>query len=122
MEEKIKILCITCPRGCALEITRSGGKIVDIKSGCKRGQEYAQRELSHPTRMVATTVQVKNGVHPLLPVYTSAPISKDQVEELMRELRKTQVSAPIHMGDVVVKNVLGSGVDILASRDMKTVE
>jgi len=122
MTEKIKLLCITCPRGCPLEITREGDTIVEIKAGCKRGQEYAKRELTHPTRMVASTVRVANGVHPLLPVYTSEPFPKDQMRDLMDALRQVTVEAPLRMGDVVVENILGSGVNILASRDMKAVE
>lgn len=122
MEEKIKILCITCPKGCSLEVTKEGETIVDIKSGCKRGHEYAQRELTDPRRMVATTVKVTNGVHPLLPVYTSSPFPKREIATLMAALRQMKVSAPITMGTVIAENILGSGVDILASRDMKAAE
>lgn len=122
MEEKIKILCITCPKGCSLEVTKEGETIVDIKSGCKRGHEYAQRELTDPRRMVATTVKVTNGVHPLLPVYTSSPFPKREIATLMTALRQIKVSAPITMGAVIAENILGSGVDIIASRDMKVAE
>jgi len=122
MEEKIKILCITCPKGCSLEVTKEGETIVDIKSGCKRGHEYAQRELTDPRRMVATTIKVTNGVHPLLPVYTSSPFPKREIATLMAALRQMKVSAPITMGTVIAENILGSGVDILASRDMNAAE
>ncbi len=122
MQEKIKILCVTCPKGCTLEVTRDGETVVDIKPGCKRGHEYAKRELVDPRRMVATTVKVKRGVHPLLPVYTSAPFPKGKIMELMNTLRKMEVDAPVKMGAVVAENVLESGVDILASRDMPVKE
>lgn len=122
MEEKIKFLCITCPKGCSLEVTKEGETIVDIKSGCKRGHEYAQRELTDPRRMVATTIKITNGVHPLLPVYTSSPFPKGEIAALMAALRQIKMSAPITMGTVIVENILGSGVDILASRDMRATK
>ena len=119
MKEQLKILCITCPKGCALEVTRDGETIVEVKSGCKRGHEYVARELSDPRRMVATTVKVKNGAHPLLPVYTAEPFPKGKINLLMQTLREVKVSPPIKMGMVIVENALDSGIDILASRDMK---
>lgn len=122
MLETKKILCITCPKGCTLEITRDGETIVEIKSGCKRGHEYAEREMTDPRRMVATTVRVRNGTHPLLPVYTAAPFPKGQIQNLMETLRGVEISAPIRMGAVILENALGSGIDILASRDMQAVE
>lgn len=116
--EKVKILCITCPKGCSLEVTKEGETIVEIKPGCKRGHEYAERELKDPRRMVATTVRVQRGVHPLLPVYTSAPFPKGRIQELMAFLRQVEVNPPVKMGEVVIKNALDSGIDIIASRDM----
>ena len=118
MQEKTKILCITCPKGCTLEVTREGQTIVEIKPGCKRGHEYANRELIDPRRMVASTVKVRDGIHPLLPVYTSAPLPKGKIRELLATLRKFEVSAPVSMGTVLIENVFGTGVNILASRDM----
>jgi CxxC motif-containing protein len=118
LSENLKILCITCPKGCTLEVSREGETIVSIKPGCKRGHEYARRELVDPRRMVASTVKVRDGFHPLLPVYTSAPFPKGQIRDLLAALRAIEVSAPVSMGAVVAENILGSGVDIIASRDM----
>jgi len=122
MPEKTKILCITCPKGCTLEVTHEGQTIVEIKPGCKRGHEYANREMVDPRRMVASTVKVRLGIHPLLPVYTSAPFPKGQIRELLAELRQVEVSAPVTMGAVVIEDALGTGVSILASRDMPVKE
>lgn len=118
MSEKTKILCITCPKGCTLEVSHEGQTILEVKPGCKRGHAYAANELVNPRRMVATTVNIRGGLHPLLPVYTSAPFPKGRIHELREELRKVEVQAPIRMGTVVVEDILGSGVNILASRDM----
>lgn len=122
MEEITKIICITCPKGCTLEVTHEGKTVLKVDSGCKRGKEYVQRELTDPRRMVASTVRVSGGIHPLLPVYTSAPFPKGQISQLLSELRGLELNAPVKMGAVVVENVLNSGVDILASRDMQPVE
>ena len=118
MADKTKILCITCPKGCTLEVTHEGKTVLTVKPGCKRGHEYVQRELSDPRRMVATTIRIRQGVHPLLPVYTSAPFPKAQIRDLMTFLRGIEVTAPIAGGAVILADALGSGVDIIASRDM----
>ena len=116
--DKTKILCITCPKGCTLEVSRTGETILEIKPGCKRGHEYARREMVDPRRMVATTVRVRNGAHALLPVYTSEPFQKGRISELMAALRQIEVAAPVQMDTVILANALDSGIDILASRDM----
>ena len=118
MEQTKKIICITCPKGCTLEVNYAGETIVSIKPGCKRGHEYAEREMKDPRRMVASTVKVVGSLHPLLPVYTAQPFPKLRIAELMVELRKLELHAPIHMSEVVVSNALGTGIDIIASRDM----
>ena len=79
MEETSQIICITCPKGCSLEVTHAGATVVKVNQGCKRGQEYVQRELSDPRRMVASTVRIQGGSHPLLPVYTAEPFPKPRI-------------------------------------------
>ena len=121
MTDKTKILCVTCPKGCTLEVTHEGKTVVEVKPGCKRGHQYAARELVDPRRMVATTIRVKAAVHPLLPVYTSAPFPKARIQELREVLRSMEVQAPVKMGQVLVANILDTGVDIIASRDLVEV-
>jgi CxxC motif-containing protein len=122
MKEMTKILCITCPKGCMLEVTRDGQTVLDIKPGCKRGHEYAQRELVDPRRMVASSVRVSGGIHPLLPVYTSQPFPKVAIGDLMRLLRSLELQAPVKMGDVVLENVMETGINIIASRNIDVVK
>lgn len=117
MAEKTKILCVTCPKGCTLEVTHEKEVVIEVKPGCKRGHQYAARELVDPRRMVATTIRIKNAAHPLLPVYTSEPFPKARINELREALRKTEVTAPVKMGQVVISNLLDTGIDIIASRD-----
>ena len=119
MEELTKLICITCPKGCTLEVTREGESIVNVKQGCKRGHEYAREELTDPRRMVASTVRVRNARHSLLPVYTSNLFPKPLIAELLQELRKIEIEAPVKMDQVILENALGTGVNIIASRDME---
>lgn len=119
MPENTKVICITCPKGCRLDVTREGSTVIKVENcGCKRGEDYVKAELSDPRRMVATTVRIKGGIHPLMPVYTSKPFPKPRIRELLFELQKVALTTPIHIGEVVVKDVLGTGIDILASREM----
>ena len=118
MPETSQIICITCPKGCSLEVTHEGATVIKVLKGCKRGQEYVARELSDPRRMVATTVRIQGGPHPLLPVYTAEPFPKPRIRALMDALRAVEVPAPVEAGQVVLADALGSGVDILASRSM----
>lgn len=116
-----KVICVTCPKGCTLEVTRDGNTVVSVVNGCKRGHEYAQQELTDPRRMVATSVRVKGGLHPLLPVYTSSPFPKPRISELLAILRDIEVDAPIDLDDVVLQNALDTGINIQASRTVKSV-
>ncbi|MDZ4158889.1 MAG: DUF1667 domain-containing protein [Anaerolineaceae bacterium] len=119
MEEKSRIICVSCPKGCTLEVTHTGATVLKVlDAGCKRGEVYVRQELSDPRRMVATTVRIEGGIHPLLPVATKTPFPKPLIPDLMIVLRTIKLPAPIRMGDVVVKNVLDTGVDIIASRDI----
>ena len=121
-EEQTEMICITCPVGCTLAVTHDGGAIVEIDGHtCKRGIEYAEQELTDPRRMVTTTVRIKGSLHPLLPVYTSAPIPKPRIFDLLREIRQVELEAPVKMGDVVLSDVVDTDVKVLASRDMPAV-
>ena len=118
-EETTKIICITCPMGCTLEVTHDGDTITKVVGEeCKRGREYAQAELTDPRRMVTSTAKVKGGVHPLVPVYTAAPIPKPLIFDLLATLRKVELQAPVKDGQVVLENALDTGIDVLASRNM----
>jgi len=116
--DSIAIICVACPKGCHLEVRRCGEELLVSNEGCKRGREYAMNEIYDPRRMVASTVRVQGGLHPLVPVYTAQPFPKGRIRELLAELRTIQLQAPVRLHQVILPNVLGSGIDILASRDM----
>jgi len=114
-----EIICVACPKGCRLEVTRKEGEILVTKEGCKRGIEYAVNEIKDPRRMVASTVRVSNALHPLVPVYTSAPFPKGRIRELLAEIRKVNLFTPVKMNQVIIENALGTGINVIASRDLK---
>jgi CxxC motif-containing protein len=114
-----EMICITCPMGCTLEVTHDGDTVLEVDGNtCPRGLAYVEGELKDPRRMVATTVRVKEGLHPLVPVYTQAPFPKPRIFELLSQLREVEVAAPVALNQVVLRDALGTGIDVLASRDM----
>lgn len=120
MAEKItKMICVICPVGCSLQVTHEGDMVTEVEgNACKRGVEYARTELTDPRRMVATTVKVHGGRHPLVPVYTAAPFPKPLIFDLLSALRRVELQAPVKVNQVVVRNALGTGVNVVASRDL----
>jgi len=115
-------LCIGCPLGCHLTVVEEGDEIVKVRGiGCKKGDAFARQEHTDPRRMVTTSVMVEGGLWSRLPVKTSAEVPKGRVLELCQSLRHVTVSAPCRLGQVVMANVLGLGVDMVATRDMPSV-
>jgi CxxC motif-containing protein len=115
MEETTQYICVMCPKGCSLQVTHEGKVVLRVTNqGCKRGREYAERELVDPRRMVATTIRVEGGIHPLLPVATNAPFPKPRIFELMTTLRKMELKAPVEVGQpfdasAIVRKVYRNG-------------
>jgi len=119
MKDEKSLICVTCPMGCGLDVALEDGQVVAVEGqGCKRGLAYAKDEIANPRRVVTTTVRVQAGRHPLLPVYTDGPFPRGQILELLAELRQVAVSAPVQAGQVILADALGTGIQVLASRDM----
>lgn len=122
MEETTKLICISCPQGCSLDVKVDGNIILKVDGAtCKKGTDYAESEINDPRRMVASTVRVKNGFHPLVPVYSKMPIPKNLITNVLTELRKVELTAPVAGGTIVINNVLETGIDIITSRDMPSL-
>ena len=114
-----EMICIVCPKGCRLQVDeRPDGEILVMGNGCNRGIPYAKKELTNPTRVITSTVKIKGGIHKRLPVKTSTDIPKGLNFDVMKELEAIEVVAPIKVGTVLIKNVLGTGADIVATRNM----
>lgn len=121
MMEQIKqqISCIVCPLSCVGEITAEGGVIVAVTGfSCRRGAEYAKEEVIAPKRMYTGTVRIQGGMLPRLPVRSEKMIPKEQIKQCARYLSQVSALAPVAGGQVICSNILGLGVDIIASRDM----
>jgi CxxC motif-containing protein len=111
------LICIGCPLGCRLTVTEKDGWRVEGNT-CKRGAVYAVKELTNPTRVLPTTVKIKDGFLKRLPVRTAAPLPKNKIFEAMQVINRVEVEAPVKMGDVIIENILGTGVNVIASRSM----
>ena len=115
-----KLVCICCPIGCALTATVSGDGEISVEGNtCKRGATYAVTELTAPTRTVTSTVRVAGGEIARVPVKTAQPIPKDKMNDALfgaGGIKSAQVEAPVRAGDVIIKNVAGTGVDVVATR------
>ncbi|MBM7613772.1 DUF1667 domain-containing protein [Alkaliphilus hydrothermalis] len=118
---KTAMICIACPMGCKMEIetiTNGVTKYVVTGNKCPRGEKYGIKEMTNPTRMVTSTVKVKKAHLNRLPVRTSDAIPKDKIFECMKRLEEVEVDGPIKVGDIIIKNLLGLEVDIIATRSM----
>ena len=114
-----QITCINCPVGCRMQVTVEDASVTSVTGNtCRRGLVYAEQECVAPQRMVTAVVAVKNRKTPVS-VKTRTPIPKKDIFACMKALADTQVNAPVHMGDVVLADVCGTGVDVIAT---KTVE
>jgi CxxC motif-containing protein len=123
MNSKTNYVCVTCPLGCTLQVEYQGNSILKVEGNqCKKGLQYAEMEHNDPRRMLTTTVKVKGGLHPLAPVQSIAPIPKHLIFNLMDELRQVEIRAPVRIGEVILKNISGTGIDIIASRDLPIAE
>lgn len=112
-----ELICIGCPMGCPVKVYMEREQIVRIEGNtCKRGAVYAQKEVTNPTRIVTSTVRVTGGTAPVVSVKTASDIPKSKITECMRALKTLEVKAPVAMGDILCKNVAGTGVDIVATR------
>ena len=112
------ITCICCPKGCLVTLDTENPEETIKGFGCPQGKEYAIGELTHPMRTISSTVEIKGGLHPRIPVKTNGNIPKEKIFAVMDEINKISVESPVKCGDVLLENVLGTGVNIVACRDM----
>lgn len=122
MAKKKEFICIVCPMGCNLTVEEVDGDYVVSGNSCKRGEVYGKQEMVDPRRHISSTVRVKNGFLNLVPVKTKDQIPKKLIFDVMKEINKVEVEAPIKMGDVLIENVLNTGVDIVSARDINRIE
>ncbi len=117
-ENVLNITCINCPVGCRMKVTVEDGKVVDVKDyACPRGIKYANQEAVAPLRMVTAVTKVMGSDIPLS-IKTSEPIPKDKISDCMVAIRCLALTSPIKAGEVVLANVCGTGVDVIATKSV----
>ena len=112
-----EVICTCCPQGCHLQVDEANDYKV-TGNGCPNGIAYGKEELTHPTRIITSTVRAEGCLHSRCPVKTSKPVPKEQMAEVVAALDSVVLHAPIHVGDVVLTDVCGTGADIVTCRDM----
>ncbi len=122
--EKKEMVCIVCPMGCQMEVVKNELSEEGYEvwgNQCLRGKVYGIKEMTNPTRVLTTTVKITEGSLPRLPVSTKGAIPKGLMMEAMKVINRTAVNAPVRVGDVIIKNILDTGVNVVATRSMKAV-
>ena len=114
--EKRTLTCIGCPMGCQVTVDMQGGEILSVSGyTCKRGERYARREVVSPTRVLTTTLPVEGGACPSVAVKTAGEVPKSLLQDCVRALSGITVKAPVAIGDTLVHDILGTGIDIVAA-------
>ena len=120
--ETRELTCIGCPMGCLLTVTLDNGEVTEVKGNtCAKGDIYARKEVVNPTRIVTSTVKIVGGDKERISVKTANDIPKAKIFEVMKDIDAAQAQAPAKIGDVLVKNVAGTGVDVIATRNVDAV-
>ncbi len=120
-EKTIEMTCIVCPIGCNLKVTLdSNGKFLSVTGNrCPRGAAYAKEEVTEPKRILPTSIKVIGGELPLVSVRTEKAIPKKLIFEAMKVIRSSEVKAPVERGQILIKNILSTGVNVIATRTVK---
>ena len=114
--DEMDLTCICCPIGCGLRATLEAGQVVRVTGNtCPRGEAYARREAVSPMRTVTSSVAVEGGVRPVVPVKTVPDVPKDRIFPVMDAIRDLTVPAPVRAGDVLLRDVAGTGADVVAT-------
>ena len=120
--ENRDLICIGCPLGCPLTVTIENGKVTTVTGNtCPKGDAYARKEVTNPTRIVTSSVVVKQGVAPMVSCKTATDIPKDKIFEITNALKDVVVKAPVAIGDVLLADAAGTGVDIIATKNVEAL-
>ena len=116
------LTCILCPSGCEIEAVYDGTDVLSLKGNkCPRGADYVEQELTHPVRTISTSVLVRGGELPLCSVRLTNPVPREKIFDVMGEIRKLSLDAPVQIGQILIHDVLGLGSDVIATRPIERV-
>jgi CxxC motif-containing protein len=120
MSERRQFVCIGCPVGCPLQLEHRDAEILEIAGNeCDRGAKYARQEFTDPRRSLSTTIAIAGARWARLPVRTTRPVPKDRAIEAARLIHAVRATAPVRLGDVLLRGLLGEeGLDVVATRSM----
>ncbi len=114
-----ELTCIGCPLGCAITVTMENGAVTAVTGNtCPKGDAYARKEVTNPTRIVTSTVRVTGGTSPMVNVKTASDIPKDKIFDCAAAIKNIVVTAPVKIGDVILHDAAGTGVDVIAARNI----
>lgn len=110
-----EMICIRCPMGCHLRVTKAGESCSVEGNTCPRGREYGIQEVTCPTRVVTSSVRVQNGRRPVCSVKTAQAVPKARIADVLAAIRTLNIDAPVAIGQVVCRDIAGTGVDLVAT-------
>ena len=117
--EKKHFVCVVCPVGCEIDVVHDGGKIISMEGNkCEKFEEFVTQELIEPMRILTTTVRIQGSRWPVIPVRTDKAIPKRLFPRIMKQLRRSKLQAPVNMLDLVLRDVLHTGANVIATRTM----
>ncbi|MFZ5974508.1 MAG: DUF1667 domain-containing protein [Bacillota bacterium] len=115
------LICISCPRGCQMQVELSDGKVTVTGNECKRGEAYAVAEMTCPMRTLTSSIFIDGGDCPLLSVKTKEPIPKSKINAALKAIRTLRAAAPKNVGDVILPDIADTGVDLIATRKVEKI-
>ena len=116
------LICIGCPLGCPLIVTIENGDVTEVKGNtCPKGDAYARKEVTNPTRIVTSTVAVEGGAAPMVSCKTARDIPKGKIFDVTNALKELVAKAPVAIGDVLLADIAGTGVDIVATKNIDVI-
>ncbi|GIM29248.1 molybdopterin oxidoreductase [Clostridium polyendosporum] len=117
-----KVICTVCPNGCKMNIHElSAGNYDIIGYRCEKGKKYAEQEITNPARILTATIKINNGFIKRLPVRSKESIPKNTILKIIEILKKVEIEAPVSVGDIIIENILGTGINIIASKSVPKI-
>ncbi len=124
MNKSREIVCIVCPNGCRMNVSYDeNNKVTQVENAsCKKGEEYAVNEIQCPKRSITSTVGVINGALPLVSVRTDKPVPKEKIAAALEEIRKIRLEAPVKFHQIIINDLLGTGAQLISTKEVARLE
>lgn len=115
-----ELICINCPMGCQLQASLEDGQVISVTGNtCPRGEEYARNEVTHPVRIITSTIPVSEGDLSMVSCRTDRAVDKDRIFYVMRAMKSLRAQAPVCIGQVLAENIADSGANLVATREIR---